>query len=185
MHKTTLNLPTEIKPIEGFPRYGISKDGSVFSFNFHRTGKIKEMKLRYDKDGYQTVALWTGRGYKTVKVHRLVAAAFIDNPENKPQVNHKNGIKNHNVVGNLEWVTASENALHSYKIGLSSVTEANKKAVREWRKKTRKLSDKQIRQIRSEYAAGGISYAKLGDKFKVSLSVIANIVQFKLYKDVS
>lgn len=55
----------------------------------------------------------------TLRVHILIAQAFIPNPKNKPQVNHKKGIKTDNRISQLEWATASENGLHAYKNGFS------------------------------------------------------------------
>lgn len=68
-------------------------------------------------NGYAQVNISLGQTTKVVLVHRLVAIAFIPNPENKPQVNHKNGDKIDNRTDNLEWCTISENALHSHKMG--------------------------------------------------------------------
>lgn len=100
------------KIIKDFPNYYITDTGVVYSRNYNHTGRIKKMKHKINKFGYHMVVL-----NKTWKqVHRLVAEAFIPNPKNKPQVNHKNGIKNDNNITNLEWVTASENVLHRFRV---------------------------------------------------------------------
>lgn len=72
------------------------------------------LKQRHDKDGYLLVDLCNAGQRVTCKVHRLVAAAFIRNPDDKPQVNHKDGNKWNNAVSNLEWVNDSENKVHRF-----------------------------------------------------------------------
>lgn len=78
------------------------------------------------QQGYAHVTLYINGKYKRCKVHRLVAIAFIPNPECKPYVNHIDGLKNHNVVNNLEWVTPAENTQHAVRTGLMLPTREHK-----------------------------------------------------------
>lgn len=112
---------TEIwKPICGYEdRYEVSDRGRVRSLNYHRTGEIKELKTRVDRYGYLCISLpMEGNRRKHFTIHRLVAIAFIPNPDNKPEVNHKDGNKKNNYPSNLEWVSMKENQRHAWNNGL-------------------------------------------------------------------
>ena len=87
--------------------------------NVTRLSDNKEMKQQMNKFGYVNVSLRKNGKQKQHKVHRLIANAFIPNPQNKEQVNHIDGNKAHNVVWNLEWCTCKENINHAVKTGLN------------------------------------------------------------------
>ena len=113
----------DIKGYEGF--YQVSNLGRVRSlerdvFNYRGTlmhhMEEKILVQRIGKRGYAYVNLYLNGKYKSIQTHRLVALAFIPNPENKPQVNHKDEVKTNNVVDNLEWCTSKYNINYGTRI---------------------------------------------------------------------
>ena len=101
----------EWKEIEGFENYEVSNTGEIRNI---KTGRILVQKT--DKYGYKQVGLYNVKPCWKL-VHRLVAKAFIPNPENKPQINHRDLDKGRNPVSNLEWATPKENIRHAVENG--------------------------------------------------------------------
>lgn len=98
---------SEIKGFEDFNNYIIYEDGRVYSLSSN-----KFLKDTYDSNDYQYINLQNNNLRKCPKKHRIVAMAFLENKDNKEQVNHIDGDKSNNHVSNLEWVTNKENRIH-------------------------------------------------------------------------
>jgi DNA-binding NarL/FixJ family response regulator len=131
--------------IENYPNHIISKDGST---------------------GYYMVGLSHNNKSNPKRVHRLIANAFIPNPNNKPQINHINGIKTDNSILNLEWCNHSENMEHAFRIGLANNTgEKNGMS---------KLNSSKVLEIKT-MLVNGLSQQKIANKFNVSRSCILKI----------
>ena len=100
--------------------YSVSDEGNVRN---DKTNKILSQRVQ---QGYHHVGLTINGKAKSCRVHRLVAQAFIPNPNNKPYVNHIDGVRNNNKVENLEWCTPKENTQHAVKTGLMLPTRERK-----------------------------------------------------------
>ena len=144
--------------------YFITDKGEVFS---NKSGKLKRLKATNNGDGYECIKI----NKKTYRVHRLVATSFIENPDNKPQVNHKDGNKLNNNVSNLEWVTNAENQIHAWDIGLQPTRHASNCI----------FSQKEADDIRKEYVEEKTSTTKLAKKYGVAKTTIKDILKGKYY----
>lgn len=104
----------EFRPVKNFEgKYLVSPCGAIYS-----TRSRRMLKPRLTEKGYLTVELWENYKRKVARIHRIVAEAFIENPYNLKEINHKDGNKQNNNIANLEWCTRSENLKHAYKNGL-------------------------------------------------------------------
>lgn len=115
-------MSNEVVDIDGFDLYQASSDGRIYS---KRTKLF--LKPKITRFGYAEITLYPGQVSK--KVHRLVAEAFIPNPDDKPQVNHIDGDKLNNHVDNLEWSTSTENNRHARERGLNTSTGNPRKEI--------------------------------------------------------
>lgn len=134
-----LQLPENEKWISGYEGvYSVNTDGDIISYKKEKRLKLKGAVLPGRNEGektYRVITLSVNGFQYFLYYHRIVAETFIPNPENKPQVNHKDGNKLNNRMDNLEWVTHKENMRHAWDMGLSSV-EKNCRPV-EWGKYSR------------------------------------------------
>ncbi len=143
--------------------YLVYPNGRIYSNLSHRY-----LKGWLSKKGYPSVSIGTSR----LTVHRIVAKLFIPNPLNKPQVNHKDGNKQNNSKGNLEWATNKENIDHATKHNLT------KKIAK------RVFTDDEIRDIRAMYVPYRMGYRDIANKYNCGKTTIEQIVQLKSYKEV-
>ena len=117
-------------PIKGYEsQYQVSDKGRVRSLKF---GKERILKPGRDDGGYLLVSIWKNGEKKMCKVHRLVSQAFIPNPDNLPEVNHKDEDKTNNKVSNLEWCDRKYN--QNYGTGIQRMAEKLSKSVLQFTK---------------------------------------------------
>ena len=163
----------EWKDIKGFEgAYQISNQGRVRSLPRQGTRTTESRSISYTHDGYAKVRLIFCGKDKTARIHRLVAEAFIPNPNGKETVNHKDGNKKNNAVENLEWADRSEQMLHAYKKGLKKPMGGSNNPIA-------KLTPEQVEAIRAEYVPHSKEHGTvaLGKKYGVNNSTIGNIVR--------
>lgn len=170
------DVTAEIRPLFGFSDYDIGADGVVYSW---KSGERTVLKPRVDIGGYKTVGLYVDGKVKRVKVHRLVAEAFLPKEDGKDCVNHRDGNKWNNSVSNLEWCTRSENSKHACENGLNVYGSKQ----RDGKVKQRRFSIEQITEIKTLYQSG-MSQRNIGKMYGCDHSVISEIVNDKIYKDI-
>jgi hypothetical protein len=164
-------------PIIGYENcYKISNQGQVKSLSrsIRRTTPEKILKLQFNTKGYQMVTLYNETGRKQHAIQRLVAKAFIPNPENKPQVNHIDGDKTNNSVDNLEWSTSKENLDHAVKLGLKASAKGESNSMSKLTAETIKLAKTMLLQ--------GHTLTYIGQTLNVHRSTIGKVTQGKSWK---
>ncbi|MBL5768239.1 HNH endonuclease [Bacillus sporothermodurans] len=171
----------DIKAYEGL--YQVSNYGRVRSLDrmiwnkrnksFYKAKGII-LKGKRLKTNYIEVMLYDKQNNKReFLIHRIVAEAFIPNPDNKPQVNHKNGVKHDNRDSNLEWVTRKENVNHALKKGLIKVGSKSTSS---------KLTEEQVIEIRALFGTKKYSFSELGRMFNVDGAGIGRIIKGQTWK---
>lgn len=156
------------RDIEGYEElYQVSNLGNMKRIKGIQCKEDRLLKPATHRQGYKRIRISKHDVGKNYLVHRLVALAFIPNPENKKFVNHINGIKDDNKVSNLEWSTYSENNQHAYDNNLNS---------NEGKRGYSRLNKKLVLEIRLCYNNEDVSQSELSRRYDVSLTTISRII---------
>jgi hypothetical protein len=157
------------QPVKGWPQYEVSRLGDL------RQARTQKPVGQWLSDRGYALARFS-RPRRLVRVHRLVAEAFVPNPNDYPTVNHLNNNRSDNRAENLAWCTQAENLAHA---------EAQGRMCRDYwvgkRSPNAVLNDRQVFEIRQLYADGDTSWADLGRQFGVSKRTIGKIVRRETY----
>lgn len=141
------------KPIPGFEDYyHVSDNGEVWSVRKNRT-----LRPKIDRYGYPAVTLTVHGKSRYFTVHRLVALAFIPNPDCKPTVNHKNEVKTDNRVSNLEWATSKENDNHGTRNSRMAHSKCRRRVIAQFTDG----SEQEFDGVKSASRASGIAHSMI------------------------
>lgn len=169
------------RPITGFEeKYSVSNLGRIMSHARSGNWRCKSdriLKLTYPKNGYSRISLVIKDLRVSTYVHFLVSDAFLGPKPLGLTVNHKNGVKTDNVLGNLEYVTYSENVKHAYRLGLA-------RAIRGEDSGRAKLTNQQVREIKKKLAAKNETQRAIAKKYGVSDGTIWMIAKNLNWKSV-
>lgn len=167
----------EWRDVFGFEsRYQISNLGRIKSLNYNHSKKPKLLKQSIDKDGYFTFCAFKEKRFY-LKIHRLVAQAFLPNPHNLPQVNHVKGIKHNNCFHSLEWCDAFHNNREALRVGLRVMKKGENAA-------NAKLKEKDVLEIRQIHKDKKYGYKETSLKYNISRSLVNAIVDRKIWKHI-
>ena len=163
MKAVMISIQPKWKDIIGYENeYQINQFGEIRTLKDSlKLKKYNVLKPQINKrNGYVYQMLYKNGKEKLLRVHRLVAMAFLPNPNNLPQVNHKDGNKQNNSVDNLEWCEQSYNMKHAFKTGLEKPSEKQKAAVRKTNEKKRKRVVRTMGDEKNEYESATVAARK-------------------------
>jgi hypothetical protein len=164
------------KDIKGYERlYEVSNKGRIKVLRYCKERILKPSVT----NGYQKITLTLDGQRRSFKLHRLVAKAFVPNPKNKPEVNHKDFDKQNNCADNLEWATHLENICHAAKGGRFP----DRRGIKNCKVK---LTEKQVHQIRSIWKnhKSNNTQSDIGRMFNVSKNHVYNILVRKYWQHI-
>ena len=156
--------------------YKVSNHGNVISTDYLGTGKSQLLKKHKRDDGYLGITIYINNIPNPRSIHRLVADAFIPNPENLPYVNHKDGNKENNNVNNLEWITSKGNSNHAVDIGLIKSCEDSHRA---------KCTNAQIINVCELLVQNELTLQQISAKTNVSYDTVYDVLRGKCWKKIS